>query len=98
MSLCEFGYSQANMYSTVSRTRQEAPMSDLPRHPPAGKKRWKATCRNPNENPFRGRGGPSRFTQTVDVDEGISSAQVEEWARQAAQEAGYEFLRLEEVT
>lgn len=72
-------------------------MSDLPSRPPAGKKRWKAISRDPKENPFRSRNGPSRYSQTVDVDKIISREQVEQWAREAAAQKGYEFIELEVV-
>ena len=70
----------------------------LPPRPPAGMKRYKAICRKPNQNPFAGRLGPTQEAQEVDLDETISFAQVEEWAREAAKRDGLEFLRLEVVT
>ncbi len=68
----------------------------LPPHPPAGKKRYKALCRDPKSNPFKC-GDVYRKTQTVDVDEATPFSQVEEWAREAATEAGLEFISLEAV-
>lgn len=72
-------------------------MSDLPPTPPSGKKRYKMYCRNPADNPFRGR-GLTEQTQTVDVDADTPPEQVERWAREAAEEAGYQFIRLEALT
>lgn len=80
-----------------SQTKGEPTMSDLPAHPPAGQKRYKAYTRKIGENPFRG-SGVSNHTQVVDVDKNIPLEQVEEWAREAAKEGGFELLRLEEVT
>jgi hypothetical protein len=69
---------------------------NLPPFPPAGKKRYKAICRDPKANPFSSIGaGPK--TQTVDVDEATPFSQVEEWARQSAEKAGLVFVELEVV-
>lgn len=69
----------------------------LPSSPPAGKKRYKAICQDPQNNPFRGR-GISRRVQTVDVDADTPLAQVEAWAREAAGKSGLVFVELETVT
>lgn len=66
--------------------------------PEAGKKRYKAFCRNPRENPFAPNGRIGESIQTVDVDKDTPLKQVEDWARESAEEAGLTFLRVEEVT
>jgi hypothetical protein len=71
-------------------------MSDLPSWPPAGHKRYKAHSRKPGDNPFLG-SGLKEYTQTVDIDRDTPFEQVERWAREAAEQGGFEFLRLEEV-
>lgn len=66
----------------------------LPPRPPAEMKRYTAICSKPGDNPFRGR-SVLQYTQTVDVAKGTPVAQVEQWAREAAKQGGYIFLRLE---
>jgi hypothetical protein len=77
------------------------PFEPLPAKPPAGQKRYKAVCRDPNDNPFApgvfSPRGVSRVVQTVDVDEDTPREQVEVWAREAAQEMNLVFLELENV-
>jgi hypothetical protein len=68
-------------------------MNDLPKQPPEGKKRWKAYFRDPAESPFADR--QIEVTQTVDLDEKLSRAEVEQLAREAP--GGFEFDRLEEL-
>lgn len=70
-------------------------MSDLPPRPPPGHTRYKAYARDPLDNPFRGRNGLNQIVQTVDVTSDTPRSQVEEWAREAAEQKGYTFLRLE---
>ncbi len=72
-------------------------MSDLPSRPPPGMTRYRAITRDPKENPFKPL-GPTRAIQTVDVPDDTPQEQVEEWARETAEEAGYVFLELEKVT
>lgn len=83
-------------YSRLSE--EELPMHSerLPDFPPPGKKRYKAICRDPRVNPFKPNGSSSK-TQTVDVDADTPLSQVEKWAREAAKEAGLEFIKLEAV-
>jgi|GEM_PF-6742939 len=71
-------------------------MSDLPARPPAGFRRFKAYSRKPGDNPFRSH-GLREYTQTVDIEESTPLDQVEAWAREAAEEGGYQFLRLETI-
>ena len=71
-------------------------MSNLPTHSPPGHKRYKAYSRPVNSNPFRGQ-GVSNYTQTVDIKEEVTFEEVEQFARAAAKNKGYDFLHLEVV-
>jgi len=70
-------------------------MSDLPERPPDGHTRYKAHTQKAG-NPFRG-AGPAKYSQTVDIPDTVPLEQVEEWARESAENSGLTFLRLEEV-
>jgi hypothetical protein len=58
--------------------------------------RYRAVSRDPKENPFKPK-GVTRCTQTVDIDAAVSVEQVTAWAKESAEQAGYEFVELKVI-